>query len=197
MTKSDWDAALLQVEQHYDLGSGFLHDLLHEGDWSFVIKAHALLEAAASQLLTHYIGDHRLAGLVERLELSRRLSFLQALDLIDKSHHRFVCALSEFRNRLAHNVHSVRFHFSDHLAALDPNQLASFWEWSTFFVTPSDRQSVQHPANAKPMIWFGTVLVVVDCLNRTNESKYRHSRIERALDILSAWEDEDETEDEP
>ena len=199
MAESDWDAALLQVEKHYDLGSGFMHDLLHEEDWSFVIKAHALVEAAASQLLTHHIGDRRVAGIVEKLELSNtrtgRLAFLGALDLLDKPHHRFVRSLSELRNKLVHNVHSVRFCFSDHLAAMDQNQASAFWDWCTFFMVSEDRQSIRNPANAKGLIWFGTLSVVVACLNRTNEAKYMHSQIDRALDILSVIDSDDDADD--
>ena len=199
MAEYDFNAALLQVEQHYDLGSGFLSDLLSEDDWSFVIKSHALLEAAVSQLLTHHIGDQRLASIVERLELSNmqvgRLAFVRALDLLDKPHHRFIRSLSELRNDLVHDVHSTRFHFSDHLAAMDKNQISAFWKWTMFFMAPDEGSSLRHTTNAKPIIWFGTVLVVIDCVNRTNEAKYRHAEIDRALEILSdfdAIEDDDQ-----
>ena len=56
MSSEELEAAIRAVDVQYGLGSGFLLHLYTEDDWSFVIKTHALIEAAVSQLLTHHVG---------------------------------------------------------------------------------------------------------------------------------------------
>lgn len=47
-----------------------LCDFFQEDDWSFVIKSHALLEAAVTQMLAEYLGETKLKEYIERLPLS-------------------------------------------------------------------------------------------------------------------------------
>lgn len=192
------------VEKEYDLGSGFLLRLYQEDDWSFVVKAHALIEAATSQLLTHHTGDARLARVFERLELSNtqvgRLAFLKALDLLSDRERGFVRHFSELRNRLVHNVHSVRFRFADDLAAMNSQQNAAFAEWASSFVEKSSEGREWWRTTAlespKHTLWVATVFVVVSCLRQTRAARERHDRIDRALDVLQASGLEEEDRDE-
>lgn len=50
--------------------SRFIIDLLDQDDWSFVIKAHAMLEAAVTELVLEHLGETRLKEVVDRLPLS-------------------------------------------------------------------------------------------------------------------------------
>ena len=58
------------LESELGLESGFFDSLdsEDESDWSFVIKAHALAEAAASHLLTKQFQKPELADLFSRKE---------------------------------------------------------------------------------------------------------------------------------
>ena len=73
------DAGIAELEQRIGVAPGFFDGLVQEDDWSFVIKLHALLEAACTHfLLFHFKGasscgcpreagaeqqDHRQGGL--------------------------------------------------------------------------------------------------------------------------------------
>ena len=58
-----------------------------ENDWSFVIKLHALVEAAVSHLLTEQLHRSELSGLFARLEISNettgKAAFVKALALLE------------------------------------------------------------------------------------------------------------------
>ncbi len=109
-----------------DLGipSNFLGSLLaDDDDWSFVMRLHALIEAATTHAITNYLGDHRLAAPVGYLELSNKrsgkLAILSALDLVPSEIRAFINALSELRNELIHKVQNVTFSFAnDHSGKL-------------------------------------------------------------------------------
>jgi hypothetical protein len=141
VSTEELENAIRAVDIQYNLGGGFLLHLYQEDDWSFVIKAHALIEAAVSQLLTQHVGDTRLSEVFERLELSNtqtgRLAFVKALNLLSDNERRFVRGFSELRNRLVHNVHNVRFRFADDLVVMGTNQRTAFLDWVTYGASKS------------------------------------------------------------
>lgn len=63
-----------------------MEKLLDEDDWSFIIKLHALMEAAIAYLLTQHFDDDRLSGVFEYLELSDagkgKIAFVKELELL-------------------------------------------------------------------------------------------------------------------
>src|SRR5436190_1607259 len=82
----------------------FLSELVDHDDWSFVIKAHALIEVAVTQMLVQCLGDVRLSDFIERLPLSDgrtgKIVATKQLDLLSDSHRKFIHWFSELRNRL-------------------------------------------------------------------------------------------------
>jgi hypothetical protein len=111
MELHEWEDSLTQLEEHCGLPAGFCITLLHESDWAFVIKLHALFEKAVSQLLTTALGRNELSAVFLKMELSNtktgKLAFVKALRLYPGEHVVFIRGLSELRNKLAHNVENA------------------------------------------------------------------------------------------
>lgn len=138
-TTGEWDddtynaalRSILGVERDLGLPKGFIARLQEEDDWSFVIKLHALVEAATSHLLSQVV-DARLDDVFSFLELSNKrtgkLAFIGALDLLSKPIRRYISALSELRNLLVHNVRNVGFQFDGYIASLNKEQRRNFLE---------------------------------------------------------------------
>lgn len=196
MTTNEWHAALNSIEAYYDIGNGFFLRLLKEDDWSFVIKAHALVEAAVSQLLTHHAGDSRLAKIFEQFEHANtrtgKLAFTQALQLLNDDEHHFLRNFAKLRNDLVHNVRNVRFLFTGYIAAMDKNQRSAFTKWATYWVAPEDRSAWSESATRDPkhVLWVATLVFVGECIDKTTEAKNRHAQIDRALSILEVIDSE-------
>ncbi|GKS63878.1 hypothetical protein YTPLAS72_11820 [Nitrospira sp.] len=118
------------LEAQLGLPSGFLEGLRTEDDWSFIIKIHALIEAAVSHLLCTALGNDRLIDVFSCLDLSDKrrgkMAFAGALSLLGKSDRRFVSSLSELRNTLVHDVKNVGFSLSKHVAAMDSSKFVTF-----------------------------------------------------------------------
>ena len=114
------DDSLGRLERDCELPPGFCFALLQETDWSFVIKLHALLETAVSQLLVHTLGHNELADVFARLEMSNtqtgKLAFVNALHVLPKAHVEFIRALSELRNQLVHRVKNVNFNLTEYFS---------------------------------------------------------------------------------
>lgn len=122
--------AVVDLEKRLLLPEGFCLALLSEDDWSFVIKMHALFEAAISQLLVHHIGRPELSDIFARLELSNsttgKLAFAKALGYVEDEERRFVRKWSELRNVLVHDVTNTSFKIAVHLQLLDSVQRRQF-----------------------------------------------------------------------
>jgi len=101
----------------------FFDDLLKKGDdWTFVIKSHALLEAALIHLLVADLERPELADVLAELETSDtrtgKIALVKALKLLGEHHRRFIRAMSELRNGLIHDVRNTSFSFAPRLFAL-------------------------------------------------------------------------------
>ena len=120
------------LETSLGLKQGFFDSLDSddENDWSFVIKAHALAEAAVSHLLTEQFKRPELADLFSRLDMSNKTTgkaaFIKALGLLGEEERRFISAFSELRNRLVHDVRNVNFDLLEHVESLSTKESETF-----------------------------------------------------------------------
>src|SRR6218665_1056414 len=88
------DAGILKLETKIGVRENFFRDLLGGDDWSFVIKLHALFEAACTHLLLFHFKEPELTEVFSRLELSNKatgkIAFLGKLKLLGKNNRRLV-----------------------------------------------------------------------------------------------------------
>ncbi|MFN7917391.1 MAG: hypothetical protein U0Q55_18745 [Vicinamibacterales bacterium] len=103
------------------LREDFLADLLlDKDDWSFVVKSHALLEAAVCALLVVHLRKHELDEVLsEQVEMSARIEMTKALGLTTDADRKAMRALSNLRNRLVHNAKDTNFRFVEHFKNKD------------------------------------------------------------------------------
>jgi hypothetical protein len=107
------------LEQALGLRKGFIAALPSDDDWSFIIKAHALLEAAVSQLLAHELGRTELIDVFSRLDMAAsgygKLTFGKALGILEDPTPRYIRALREIRNDFVHQVSNADARLSEYL----------------------------------------------------------------------------------
>ena len=117
-----------RIEQSIGLPKDFITKLIEEDDWSFIIKAHAVVEASiAHMLVTHT--DTRLAEVYSRMALGGRvskLSFAESLNLIRPHEGTVVKLISELRNRLVHNVKFISFDLKEYFRAMPDQKREEF-----------------------------------------------------------------------
>jgi hypothetical protein len=145
----------------------FLTKFLREDDWSFIIKSHALVEAAVSEMLTAKIGDDRLHGIFRRLELSNgetgKLAFAKELDLLSSEQRSFVRRLSELRNLLVHNVEKIAFSLDNYVATMDSQQKKAWQSTVIWFSQKEVSKSQWHSIaleRPKLALWFSVFMLV-------------------------------------
>jgi hypothetical protein len=197
----EFEKAIREIETRIGVVDGFFDALFKEDDWSFIIKAHALLEAACSEILAERVGTETLS-IFSRLELGAKptgkISFLKAFDLLRDEERRFVSALSELRNQLVHNVKNTSFCLPKYVASLDPNQKKIFIDGFGFVCLREDADGkhsvvdgvavVEQPKKA---IWLSLKFVLaiisvqMDTLRHRREisaALLEHSKLLRSSD---------------
>lgn len=119
-----------QFELDLSLPEGFFQDLLHEDDWSFVIKLHALTEAAVTHVITQELGRQELADIITSLSTSNdrngKIAFARALGCLSDADIRFIRELSGIRNRFAHDVRHAGKTLAQHVSSMSAHQFAQF-----------------------------------------------------------------------
>jgi len=195
---SEKERQFAELERAVGVREGFFVRLVDEDDWSFVIKLHALFEAACAHLLLFHFREPALADIVARLELSNKttgkIAFLAALHLVGKRSRRYIAALSELRNDPVHDVRNAEFRLGEWFASLDPAKqralAVSFSPFETFLregphlpgvpLEPKHQEqakleTVLKRAKEQPKshIWVGAHYVLVDILDMKGYSEYR------------------------
>lgn len=119
--------AVLELESKIGVAKNFFRNLTSADDWSFVIKLHALFEAACSHLLLFHFKEPDLYEIFSRLELSNKttgkIAFLEKIGLLGKENRRFISTLSELRNSLVHDVRNAEFSLSALLCTLNASEV--------------------------------------------------------------------------
>jgi uncharacterized protein YutE (UPF0331/DUF86 family) len=173
-----------------------LCNFLQEDDWSFVIKSHALLEAAVTQMLVEHLGESKLKRYIERLPLSDsqmgKIVIAKQLGLLDEKQRKFIRWFSELRNILVHKIENVNFDILEHYQQLDNNQKKV---WSDILSCGSkDEESVTEfrksiEINPNVTILIALLLVINSCVLswKHSESK-RRSKLVAEKNTIAAFE---------
>lgn len=115
-----------EFEVRLGLGSGFFNTLIAEDDWAFLLKTHAFVDAGLTHAICAALLRPELESVVSRLDTANtqcgKIAFAKQLGLLDKSMRRYVIALSQLRNEVAHNIRSADFRFLPYWAALSPER---------------------------------------------------------------------------
>ena len=120
--------ALTTLSEDLELPAGFLTNLLlEESDWSFIVKAQAILETAVTSLLVAHLGKPELEDVIaEHLQMSQRIKMLSALNLCSPEQREMMRRLGNLRNRLAHTAQGTLFSLPEYLK--DKAARANFWK---------------------------------------------------------------------
>ena len=154
------------LETDFGLPVGFIGRLTNEDDWSFVIKGHALVEVAITELVSARVGHPELAATFAATPLLGRAGKLQmaeSLGLIEKPVTTFVRRLSELRNALVHDVTRVTFAFPAYLQTLDDNGRRSL-ESALIYLRPDAAIGPLPPssyAHFKTFVWFNLSVIMI------------------------------------
>src|SRR5438874_573242 len=116
------DAAIARLESDLNLPSGFVANLANEDDWSFIVKAHALVEAALTHALIAALRREPLRDTIARMGPTQKLRFAEPLGLIDARERHCLEALFAIRNLLAHDISFVQFSLKDYVASLSEDR---------------------------------------------------------------------------
>ncbi len=140
MTINTVGDAARELQRQLGLHEGFFHSILDEDDWSFIVKMHALMEAAVTHLLTERVGHAPLEGVFSFTEFankrSGKLAFAKALNVLDSDERRFLYWLAELRNSLVHGVKNVQFDLDERTRRMNRDQFGSFVKACDIFSSP-------------------------------------------------------------
>lgn len=150
-----------KLERILNVPHGFFESLDRddETDWAFVIKLHALVEAAISHLLTESLNRHELHDILSRLDMSNKstgkAAFVKALGLLGEDERRFISSLSELRNTLVHDVRNVNFDLTAYVHEMDQkNQDAFLKRFNLLSIEVTDDVRNLFHFDPRQALWF-------------------------------------------
>ena len=154
-----------KLEEKLGIEVGFFNKLSDEEDWALIIKLHALIESAVSELLTKAFNNSSLKDTFTMLELSNKrtgkMAFINALGLLGDAERRYISSLSELRNKLVHNIKNVNYQLDEEVEKMDRQQFQQFIKNFNTLATELDdniRNLFRHdPAQA---LWYGGMAVL-------------------------------------
>jgi hypothetical protein len=156
--------SLYRISKDLNLPKGFLFGLLEEDDWSFVIKAHSLLEGALSYSLTTATGKEELADFFAEIDMKMKIDAAKGIKLLDSDLRKFLRALSNLRNKLVHNVSNVGFSFEEYFKNKDTRKsfVNNFGLWKEKFEIQGKSVSNQKFSieNPKLTIFMGLIHIL-------------------------------------
>lgn len=158
-----------KLEVDLGIAPGFFQSLLDEGDWSFLIKTHALLEAAVSHLISAAVGKPELNDILDKLNLNDdnrgKTGFLKAMNLLPVTHIRFIRAMCKMRNLAAHDVNYV--------SATLPELLAAIPQGERLHLLPYGSNDAMWQRmleeRTKPVLWLHTMDVLAMVYTKKQE----------------------------
>lgn len=180
----------------------FLSHLLEEDDWSFVIKLHALIEAATTLAIVKHVNEPSIRSTIERLPLSDeqigKLKIAKDLSIYSRPQRSFIKRLSALRNDLVHNIERINFNFLEHLGAMDKNQLSSWIDAVVWFEEQETRSASPwiEIAKTKPQLavfmagYLLVVLTSVDSHEKTLHRAIDSASQETVLNLFRGTKDE-------
>jgi hypothetical protein len=138
MTEPSIPRQLRRLEDYLGLPEKFTDKLLHEDDWSFVIKTQALIEVSCTHALAAHFRNPDLAESLATLDMGNKkygkIVLLQKLGVLDSDAAGALREFSTLRNMLAHDIRAVGFSFEDHLTRLDKHQKRNFVDAASAYV---------------------------------------------------------------
>ena len=187
--------ALMALSKDLELPAGFLTNLLlEESDWSFIVKAQAILETAVTSLLVAHLGRPELEDVIaEQLEMSQRIKMLSALHLCSPEQREMMRRLGNLRNKLAHTAQGTLFSLPEYLK--DKAARANFWKAFGINWAPTPEAKLKAIEDGLPefvalsprlAIWGDVVSVVIETA-RTTERR-RLDAMQADLDRTALFE---------
>lgn len=197
------DKGIIDLEQNIGVAPGFVEALVNEDDWSFIIKLHALFEAACTHLLLFHFKEPGIASVISRLELSDKtkgkLALLKGAELLGTDDRVFISKLSELRNSLVHDVKNTEYSLPELVDSFTPSQLTKFARTFSPFeamlldvqegkgLITKEKGTLDLPhnfdintlksrakENPKEYIWYGAKAVLVSIVDNLAYSEYRN-----------------------
>jgi hypothetical protein len=163
------DRSITDLAALIGIRRGFLMDLLlvETNDWSFVIKAHALLESIVCQLIGAHLRQPALdVVLTQRIQMEDRIEMLKALGLVDAADRTMMRLLGKIRNHLVHNVQQTDFTFAEYLKNRDNrrNFIEAFGRNWPDPVSAGTSRGDFVAANPRLVVWMSLMEMIIATL---------------------------------
>lgn len=187
------DAAL--IEEELQLPAGFIESLEQEDDWSFIIKSHALIEAALSTWIASHLDQPELIEPLSYIEIGHpkygKVALTASLRLTSPYDRKLINNLTKLRNLLAHRIDYISFDLNSYISSLDKNQKQQFFDaFSYFYIRTDSNGKPVYPEkdvvfnNPKQAIYLGVLMLLAFISVHMENIRLRHQDNKMRLKIL-------------
>jgi len=169
--------AIEDFERELGLPSRWYFSLMSEPEhWSFIVKVHALFEAALPHAIEAQVQPDGLKTFVSGLSVGGqfgKLTLAHAVGVLDAKQMKFVRLLLSLRNRCVHDVRNVTFDLDEYFVRLDAREQCQFMELvQDHFAaleadgkTPASRDEFIR-GNLKFVVWLVASKILAELYNK-------------------------------
>ncbi len=173
--KCDADALLSLLRNELGTELSELHQILQrinqKDDWSFVIQAQAVIEAALTDTIVNHLGEDEITSIVERLPLVDdqlgKLTIAKKCSLISGDKRKAIKRLAFLRNKLAHSISYLDFDFVPFFNDMKKGELKAWRSDLLWFVNDDSTRSswtqvFEH--TPRTAVWLSVFLIASDLI---------------------------------
>jgi hypothetical protein len=156
-------------------------------DWSFLIKVHALMETAVSQLVATMTVDQRMKPVLEQLSrqrLDQKMNYIKAVQILGEKEIQFIRLVGKMRNHVVHDIRNLDFTFTHYLSenVNDQRQLAQLMP----SLTGARRPATQTDAHPRLSVMVGTMFVLLSAYGSSIRADFTRQQAMLDADYLKS-----------
>jgi len=178
------------LERELSIPAGFFVSLRKEqSDWAFIVKLHALFEAAITHLLVHYFGEEQLESIFTNLQMSDmkvgKIAFINKLKLLESEDISFIRVLSEIRNQYTHMIRNINMPLTDIINRLPKDRLQIIARKPAFV---DDKESLKVKNNPRIYIFTTALSILPKIYFKKEDAKTKRDLLEKQRQIGEDFE---------
>ena len=180
----------LWLKESVGLSRKLLMSLDRDDDWTFVIRMHAILEAALNHLLIGQFDNPGLDPVMAALDTSSdrtgKIAFIKAYDLLQASARTFIRRFSELRNLVVRDVRNSDLNLAEYFQSLEKERQKSWKIALTSWMIFEPSEEVRNLAIRIPRvaIYNCCMMIILRCYEDRTEPKAQRERILSAIQFL-------------
>ena len=171
----DLAAAIGKFAQQLRMPELSLLAIPDDTDWTFLLKTHAVLEAASCEAIRRRVRQPAVHSVLLSLPFAQRVSILRDLGFVSEEQIRFIKRLSKLRHTAVHSIDNFDFTFANHLSSLSKQERITTIHDLTLVGRPGKLGELHSgfAAEARMIVFVSVIALAAEWLGRRSPRRHK------------------------